>query len=326
MRQVCKAIGILLAWSLTLATPAIAQDDPPVVSQWITLGTKGGPLPDPARSQPANVLITHDGTWLVDSGDGAAQQLARAGIPLGAIDAVFISHLHFDHTAGLMGLLGLRWQTDVSSDLTIYGPPGTRAMMDGLLAAMLPTTQSGYGVPGSEIRAPDAGINVVELRDNSTLTIGTARVTARKNTHYSFAAGSAEDAAYESLSFRFDLPDRDIVYTGDTGPSPAVAELARGADLLVVEMIDADRTVADIRRLSPNVPPQAFANLERHLREHHLTPTDVGALAAQAEVGAVVVTHLSGPNADGIEMLGYIGAIAAEYSGPVIIADDLERF
>ncbi|MWV28644.1 MBL fold metallo-hydrolase [Aurantiacibacter rhizosphaerae] len=327
MRGLGKSVaGAVAALSIALASPAMAQDDTAAASQWITLGTKGGPLSDANRSQPANVLIAQDGTWLVDIGDGTAQQLAKAGVPLGAIDAVFISHLHFDHTAGLVGLLGLRWQTDVSSDLTIYGPPGTRAMVDGLLAAMLPTTQSGYGVPGAPVRPPETGIKVVELRDNAALSIGDARVTARKNSHYSFAPGSADDANYESLSFRFDLPDRDIVYSGDTGPSAAVTDLARGADLLVVEMIDVDRTIADIRRLSPNVPAQAFANLETHLREHHLTPGDVGELASDAEVGAVVVTHLSGPDADGANLLGYVGAIAQHYTGPVVIADDLERF
>ena len=53
-----------------------------------------------------------------------------------------------------------------------------------------------------------------------------------------FAPGSAEDRNYKSLSFRFDLPGRSIVYTGDTGPSAAVETLAKGADLLVSNFVE----------------------------------------------------------------------------------------
>ena len=56
-------------------------------------------------------------------------------------------------------------------------------------------------------------------------------MTAASNSHYTFSPGSAEVAKFVSLSFRFDAPDRSIVYTGDTGPSENVERLARNADL-----------------------------------------------------------------------------------------------
>ena len=75
---------------------------------WITLGTAAGPIPDPVRSQPANVLVLGEKAYVVDAGDGTAGRLAQAGVSLHAIDAIFISHLHFDHTGGLAVLLALR--------------------------------------------------------------------------------------------------------------------------------------------------------------------------------------------------------------------------
>lgn len=315
-----------LAALLIAAGAAQAADVPSPGSHWITLGTQGGPMASAQRSQPANVLVTSDGAYLVDAGDGTVEQLAKAGISLAQVKAVVFSHLHFDHTAGLFGVLGLRYQTSVYAPLKIYGPPGTKQMVDGILTAMQPAAHSGYGMPGSAYHAPGEGIEVIEIRDGARFALGSAKVTARKNTHYSFAAGSADDQAYESLSLRFDMPDRVIVYTGDTGPSSAVVELAKGADLLVSEMIDLEGTLADIRRASPNLPAAAMTPLETHLRTHHLTPEELGDLASAAQVKAVVVTHLSAPDLTGARELDYLARIHSRFAGPATIGRDLEEF
>ncbi len=117
-----------------------------------------------------------------------------------------------------------------------------------------------------------------------------------------------------------------IAYTGDTGASAAVEKLAQGADLLVSEMIDYDRTVAEIRRESPGMPPAALAGLKRHLRDHHLSPTEVGQLARVAGVKSVVLTHLSAPDLNGSRELEYLREIAQSYGGPAVVARDLDEF
>ncbi len=313
--------------AFALAAPLPAQTPAqPVGSRWITLGTQGGPIPLPARSQPANVLVTGDGAYVIDAGDGVAEQLAKAGVPLGAVKAVVLSHLHFDHTAGLFGIISLRWQTSIYSPMTIYGPPGTRQLVDGILASMQPAVAAGYAYPGEFERPFEPGISVVEIRDGAKFDLGQGHVTAAKNTHYTFTAGSADDKSFESLALRFDLPDRVIAYTGDTGPSAAVERLAKGADLLVTEMIDFDRTVAEIHRLSPNMPAAAVTGIETHLRDHHVTPEQVGEMAHAADVKSVVITHLSAPAFDGRIGLEYLQAIGRHYAGPVAIARDLDSF
>lgn len=322
-----KTIGIsIAALALVFAGAAPAQAPTPPASQWITLGTQGGPIPLATRSQPANVLLTADGAYVIDAGDGVSEQLAKADVSLRRVKAVVLSHLHFDHTAGLFGILALRWQTSITSPLTIYGPPGARHLVDGILASMGPAVEAGYAYPG-EAKGPfEPGITVVEIRDGARFDLGATHVTAVKNTHYTFTPGSAEDRKFESLSLRFDTPGRSIVYTGDTGASPAVERLARGADLLVSEMIDFEGTVAEIRRTAPGMPPAAFSGIEKHLRDHHLTPIQVGELARAAGVRAVVVTHLSAPDPDGAHTIEYLRQIARTYTGPVVIARDLEAF
>ena len=140
------------------------------------------------------------------------------------------------------------------------------------------------------------------------------------------ASGTRSQPANESISFRFDLPVRSIVFTGDTGPSPALEELAQGADLLVAEMMDIDHTIANVRRNSPDLDPEILAATERHLRDHHLLAKDVGMLAQQAGVGGVVVTHFVGREPGEPGHSEYLRQIGEHFAGPVTIAADLGAF
>ncbi len=293
---------------------------------FVTLGTQGGPLPSAVRSQPANALVLVDGDYLVDTGDGAAGRLAAAGIPLQRLKGVFISHLHFDHTGGLAAILGLRFQLNAPGVLTVYGPPGTAELVAGLVASMKPGAEAGYGVPDEQKPNPAEMVSVVEIRDGARIELGGLKVTAAENTHYSFPEGSPLDQRFDSLSFRFDTGDRSIVYTGDSGPSENLEKLAKGADLLVSEMIDLDATIDAVKRANPNMPEKALADMAHHLSEHHLTPPQVGQLASRAGVRHLVVTHLATGATATFDTAQYVAEIANEFDGPVTIANDLDRF
>jgi ribonuclease BN (tRNA processing enzyme) len=84
------------------------------------------------------------------------------------------------------------------------------------------------------------------------------------------------------------------VFTGDTGPSDKVAELAQNADILVSEVGSAD----DVKQLLTkngtwqNMSAEQQIDVMRHLTDEHLTPAEVGKLAARAKAGKVVLTHL----------------------------------
>ena len=324
MRRAVIGLGTALTL-LAAALPTAAQSGAGG-GTFVTLGTMGGPVPDGTRSQPANVLIHAGGAYLIDAGDGAVQQLAKAGIALPQVRAGFLSHLHADHTGGLSAVLALRNQTKVAGQLIVYGPPGTRELVAGMAASMQPAARAGYGIPGQPWAAPDSTVTVVELVDGSIAELGLMRVRAAQNTHYDFAPGSAEDRAHKSLSYRFDLPGRSIVYTGDTGPSVAVEQLARGADLLVSEMIDLDATMATVARNAPNMPEPARRDLLQHLSTHHLTAIDVGRLASRAGVRAVVITHFAGGTGKARRPSRYVRQVRQNFTGPVAIANDLDRF
>lgn len=298
----------------------------PMVNQFITLGTMGGPVPDPQRSQPANAIVRENRVYLVDTGDGTVEQLARAGLNLSAVRAVFLSHLHVDHIGGLAAVIGLRLQTETREVLHIYGPPGTRELVGGIVASLQPSARAGYGLPGRVWAPPQNTVSVIELHDGETIKVDDFAVKVAQNSHYDFAPGSVDERNYKSYSYRFDMPERSIVYTGDTGPSKAVEKLAQGADLLVSEMIDLDATLARVAQVNPHMPADVKASMVEHLTAHHLTTQQVGRLATAAQVKAVVVTHFAGGLSGADAVRKNVAAIKAEFAGAVTIANDLDRF
>lgn len=320
MSHVFKSIILLV-----LSFSVFAAEKP--AGEFITLGTAGGPNAEITRSQPANALVVSDDVYLVDAGDGASGQLAKAGYLVERVKGLFISHLHFDHTGGVLAVLGLRLQLDAPQTLDIYGPPGTKRFINGLLEGMAPITEAAYGLPG---QSWSSRLNVVELVDGSKVELDGATVLVAENTHYIIDGSDQSDLpdeeGYVSLSFRFDLADRSIVYTGDTGPSRAVTELATGANVLVSEMMDVPLVLANIQRTNPNMPPQVLAGIAAHLNPHHLTPLQVGEMAAAAGVEELVITHFVPSVASQEDERKYSNLIRQAFSGKIIFASDLDRF
>lgn len=322
--------AVALAIAAVCGAKAQAGEAPPAIQApvpaWVTLGTMGGPVPFAGRSQPANALLWPQEAWLIDCGDGTMEQLAKIGQMPGSAKVLFISHLHFDHTGGVAALIGLRYQTHAPGKLTIYGPPGTKALVDGIVASMKPAADAGYGLPGEPNVNPADTVMVRELVDGETVAINAVTIRAVQNSHYSFSPGSTQDQAFKSYSYRFDLPGRSILYTGDTGPSSAVEQLGKGADLLVSELIDVEATVAMVRRIAPDQTGSQLEAMRRHLTEHHLSPDQVGDMAARMGVKRVVVTHLAGATGMSDKTSDYAKTIAARSHVPVSIASDLDRF
>jgi ribonuclease BN (tRNA processing enzyme) len=90
-------------------------------------------------------------------------------------------------------------------------------------------------------------------------------------------------------------------------------------------MIDLTSTMATVARNSPNMPAAAKANLEQHLSTHHLTPTEVGKLAAKAGVRSLIITHYAGGTPDRARQQAYMAEIQVHFKGAVKLAEDLDR-
>ena len=312
-------LTVLLSLCLSLA----CADDDPRQNKFITLGTAAGPLADAIRSQPANALIVGEDVFLVDAGDGAVGQLAKAGFRLQQVNGLFISHLHLDHTGGVLAVLGLRVQMQVEDTLHIYGPPGTKAFVDGLIAGLEPAMKAASGMPGQEWRV---NIAVTELVQGGTVELDGLSVIVAENSHFAIPQDSGLPEKAKSLSFRFNLENRSIVYTGDTGPSVNLQQLAEGADVLVSEMMDIEVSLEIIRNMFPNMPKQQLAGIEWHFRAHHVTPQQVGETAQKAGVKSLVVTHMAPSITTADQAERYREEVKQTFDGNVTFANDLDGF
>jgi ribonuclease BN (tRNA processing enzyme) len=290
---------------------------------WTTLGTMGGPIASPHRSQPSNLLWNNEHAILIDAGDGAAEQIAKASHSLRDVDTVILSHLHIDHTGGLSAILGMRYQQHIPGTLTIYGPPGTPQMVDGIIASEKPLLDLIVASNPQVAQLAPSKVAVVEIIDGEKFSVDDVKITAAENSHYGLQPGTANYKTYQSLSLRFDMSDRSIVFTGDTGPSDAVQALAKGADLFVCEITDPDAELASLKAERPDIPFFADPILKNHFETQHLTVDAVGKLAAGAGVRSLVLTHNPMP---GNLIPQARVTITNYYDGPVAFAKDLDNY
>jgi ribonuclease BN (tRNA processing enzyme) len=293
----------------------------------ITLGTRSGPAPDLNRAQSSNVLITNGVAYVIDAGDGVSRRLIRLGMNFRDIGNIFVTHPHSDHTAGLGALM--MWvydRGDPTKVVGIYGPPGTAASVQGLLQ---------FVTVNAEIRISDGTASIPAIKRFSSKDTdeglvfqdANVKVTAVENTHFHFPPGSPGYGKYRSYAYRFDTADRSVVFTGDTGPSDAIAQLAKGADLLISEVtnpVDEYKEQAIKTGLWQQFTSGEQKNLVRHHIEEHLLPEDLGKMAARANVKTVVMTHVQpSPNDD---YSRYVDEVKKHYSGQVLVAKDLMEF
>jgi ribonuclease BN (tRNA processing enzyme) len=313
-----------------LSRVARAQPSSEVVSskkgtRVITLGTRSGPYPTVGRAQASNLLIVNGTQYVIDAGDGVTRRLTRLGTNFRNIGNIFITHAHSDHTSGLGALMTVVYDARRTDLVNIYGPPGTAASVQALVQFL---------TVSSEIRISDGtqAVPVAKVFSSHDTGVGTifqdanVKVTAVENTHFHFPPGSPGYGKYKSYSYRFDAADRSVVFTGDTGPSDAVAEMAKGADLLVSEVtVSPDEFREQLIRLG-RMPLEQLSAFMRHQREEHLFPDELGKMAARAGVKTVVLTHITvtgNPNDDYVRLAE---EVKKHFSGQVLIAKDLMEF
>jgi ribonuclease BN (tRNA processing enzyme) len=313
MKSLRSLLFAALACGFTLS--AAAQ------TRVITLGTQGGPLPSATRAQPANAVVVGDRIYLVDAGNGVLRQLRAAGLEYRRVGHVFISHNHDDHNADWGTLLGIQWSTGRRAETHVYGPVGTESMLQGFITYFAPNARirmadsPGYPLPQKAWHAHDIRSPGVVFRDDRVT------VSAIENCHYAHGPGVQRDAADKSWAFRFQTPDRVIVFSGDTGRCPALTEFARDADLLVHEVIDLPLIAQAMRR---ELPPAIAEGLLRHMEDEHTVAEDVGRLAAAAGVKKLVLTHVI-PGREEPDTT-YIDPVRKHFNGPVVVARDLAAF
>jgi ribonuclease BN (tRNA processing enzyme) len=303
MRFLFCSILLLVALSFS----EVAQTPPPQKSgtQIILLGT-GTPYPDPNASGPASAVVVDKREFLFDAGAGVMRRMNAAGLPISGPEAVFITHLHSDHTLGYPDLILTSWIMRRVSRLPVYGPHGLQRMTQHLLAAFAEDIQ--IRTQGLEREIPGGyRVTVHEIRSGVVYERDGVRVTAIRVSHGSWK---------EAYGYRIDTPDRSIVISGDARPSESIVRAAQNVDALVHEVYS-PLHLAPEKRPGGKYWPQ-------YMREFHISDVELGALAARAKPKLLILTHIIRMGSTDEDLMA--GVRAGGFNGPVRVGKDLERY
>lgn len=276
-------------------------------SRLILLGTAGGPTPKPNRAAPAQAIVVGDACYVIDCGNGVARQMVLAKLALSSIRGVFITHHHSDHNADYGNLLLLSWGSDLATRVNTYGPPPLVEMTRQFLA---------LNAVDISTRVADEGRPPLDQLITPHEVLAGGLVMQDENVRVT--AAIVEHPPLElALAYRFDCPDRSIVISGDTRPSPALVELARGTDVLVHEVMHVPSIEALIAR-EPNA-----TTLREHLLASHTTTEQVGRLATEAGVKTLVLSHFVPGGYPFVSDDVWLEAVRPHFAGNVVIGRDL---
>lgn len=245
----------------------------------VTIVGSGTVVPRLDRRQSCVMVKAGDETLVFDLGSGAVRGMLHAGLDPFAVDRIFFTHFHPDHTADIVPLLfAMNYGTEEprTRPLHVTGPEP--------FASFWTSITSVWG----EWMIGDYPTEVSELPHlcTSPLDLSAGKLSWAPAEHRP-----------ESIAYRLEAVGRSFVYTGDTEYSESVVELARGANTLLIECSFPD----------DNPVPG------------HLTPESVASMATEAGVERVVLTHVypAADNLDLVSEVGrgYDGEVIVAVDG-----------
>ena len=267
----------------------------------LLLGT-GYPRPDPNHAGPSTAVLFGEKWFVVDAGRGATLRIASTDLKYANLQAVFLTHLHSDHTAGLPDLFNTSWQFGRKTrPLALYGPQGTKQLSKALLDFFAEDIHlrrdllEKHPAAGATIKTHIVSDGKVVYDD------GEVKVTAFAVDH---------KPVEHAFGYRFEAGGRVVVISGDTRPNANLIKFAKGADVLVLEAY-----------LPEHFDKVDTPEVAARLKSYHTSAEEAGTIAAKAGVKTLVLTHLIPANAEET----FRERAAKTFDGTIVVGRDLLR-
>ncbi|MCW2133097.1 Ribonuclease BN, tRNA processing enzyme [Arthrobacter sp. VKM Ac-2550] len=321
-----------------------------------TLGTGGGPIVSGSRAGTSTVVKVDDAAYVIDCGMGSIRNY-RSSCAWPDLRGIFLTHHHSDHIYDLGSFLVTGWQVpgeSFSRPIEVFGPgrPSRVPALDAEHAVQIDARVAGRAMTATTevvdalldkvfasdicIRMADEGReephNWVIAHDIEIPAAANADpVEARHPQMEPFEVYRDElvtvtailvdhRLCFPAFAFRIDSAYGSVVVSGDTAYSENCIRLARGADLLLHEVMDLQAILATF----PDGPTRD--GIEIHLRESHTSFDEVGKVAQAAGVGQLVLHHIV-PNTPGAADVQKMQQVASlDFDGPVQVAEDNDCF
>jgi ribonuclease Z len=293
-RVLWTRLSVFLVFVVFLSSTSPGQDFK------VTLLGTGNPRPVMSRFGPSILVEAGKQKLLFDCGRGATQRLYQLHIPFNDISALFLTHLHSDHTVGIPDLWLTGWVMGRSIPLPVSGPEGTKAMMEHLQQAYAFDIHIRRDV---DTKLPGAGAEVVakDIEEGVVYNDSGVKVTA-------FLVDHAE--IKPAFGYRVDYGGHSVTLSGDTRPSENLVKFAQGTDVLIHEVID---PAAFGEATTSDSPEQ-----RKKIIEHHTTPEQAGIIFTRVKPKLAVYSHIVPPDVPDV-----IPHTRKTYAGPLEVGEDL---
>lgn len=271
----------------------------------VLLGTGGGPRASRTRFPTSQAVLVDGRMVVIDAGNGVAKQLTHAGLSARDMTHLLITHHHVDHSADLGYLPMASWIEGRTEPIQVLGPPPTVGALDALLAGYAEDLEKRTRSTGRPPFRPM--LRVADI---------TAPGPVLEEDGLAISCAFVDHPPFEiALGYRLDAGGKSVVVSGDTAPSPNLIELARGADVLVHEVVH-PAAFPEMTRGTNNA-----STITAHISRNHTMLDDVGKIAAAAGVKTLVLSHMI-PH-QGLSRQDWVGPIRPHFSGEVIVGEDL---
>lgn len=282
----------------------------------VTCGT-GSPIPS-ARAQSCLAVFVNGQFLLFDAGDRAQNSMENLNLPLTDLSAIFLTHFHSDHIADLGEVVSRSWILGRDRPLTVYGGQEVDQVVSGFNTAY--TADDAYRIAhhGADL-FPD-------VRPASSVTIldpgAEGRVVYEEDGVRVLAYAVDHSPVATALGYRVEFAGKAVAVSGDTIDTPGLRALAANADVFVSEVMN--KSVVDEGECAfGRVPDPRLEKIFRDIRTYHIDLPELAALANDADVGTLVLTHLV-PSVDNpVQVdLFFRQPAAALYNGNLVVAED----
>jgi ribonuclease Z len=277
----------------------------------VTLLGTASPSPRPDRFGPSTLIEAGDQKLLVDAGRGVPIRLWQIKVPMGKIDALFLTHYHSDHTSGIPDLWLTGWLAPPfgqrKAPFHVIGPVGAKALMGSLERAYALDIK----IRLEDEKLPPEGVAVkVDEFDGEGVAYekNGVKVMAFTVNH--------GDAIKPAVGYRIEYNGHAVVLSGDTRYDEDLIKHAVGADLLIHE-------VGTARPALMAVPAV------QRIIAHHTTPKEAGTVFAKARPKLAVYSHIMmQSNAEIPEptLADIVAETRQTYDGPLEVGEDLMSF
>lgn len=276
----------------------------------VTLLGTGSPQPTINRFGPGVLVQAGGQTLLIDCGRGITMRMVQAGIKLGAVNKLFITHLHSDHVVGIPDLWLTGWLEIPSAQrkgaFQVFGPVGTKDMMEHLERAFDWDIRT--RIADQKLAKENVEISITEIKEGVVYDANGVKVTAFGVDH--------GDLVKPAFGYRIDYGGRSAVVSGDTRFNENLIEHAMGADLLIHQ-------VAAVR-------PELLASpVFQTILAHHTKPEEAGVVFARTKPRLAVFYHFSllgTPQVPPMTEQDVVDLTRKTYSGPLLVGEDLMTF